>query len=140
MALHFGKQITVADHAAFERLKQAGAKLAFVQRFQNDRIDNDSLWLMERANKIFAGAQVHAGLAADAGIHLCHHGSGNLDHRDAAHKNRSEKTSAVAHNAAAEGHQQRLAISLGIHQAFRQLLHRMQPLGRFSGGRSRECP
>ena len=57
---------------------------------------------------------------------------GNLYNRDAAHKNCGEKTGAIAHNSAAKGYQQRLAISFGINQTFRQLLHGVQPLGRFA--------
>ncbi len=106
ISFHKIKQIAIADHAALKRLEQAGAEFTFVQRLQNVRVNQDGAWLMEGTNKIFAAAEIHSSFAADAGIPLSYHGGGNLDYRDAAHKNGGEKTSAVADNTASECHQQ----------------------------------
>ena len=47
-----------------------------------------------------------SGFAANAGIHLRHYSSGNLDYGNPAHKDSGKKAGAIAYNSSAKGHQQ----------------------------------
>src|SRR6476660_5979897 len=113
--------MAITNHAALERFEEARAEFAVIECRQNIRIDENGTGLMEGANQVFAAAQIHSGLAADAGIHLRHHSGRDLYNRDAAHKNCGEKTGAIAHNSATKGYQQRLTNNLSNNQTFRQL-------------------
>src|SRR5215472_2426001 len=120
MAAHEVEERFVANHAAFERLEQAGAKLALIEGGKDLGIDQDSLRLMKRAEKVLAAAKVHTGLAADAGVDLCQQSRRHLYDGDAAQKDGREETGAIADNAATQSHKQRLAISLSAYQLFSQ--------------------
>src|SRR5262249_3949654 len=131
-APHEVKKRAIANHAALERLKQSGAKLPLVERLQDFGVDQHDARLVKRTDQVFARAQVDSGLAADAGIQLGHDRGGKLDYRNAAHKDSRQETGAVTDYAAAKGHDQRLAIRLGIHQLVGELFHGVQALGRLA--------
>ena len=47
---------------------------------------------MKAAQQILARDQIHAGLAADRGVHLRQQRGGNLNHRNAAHEDRRQES------------------------------------------------
>src|SRR5262245_35323338 len=61
MPAHEIEERSVTNHATFERLEQAGAKFALVECGEHIRIDQYGVWLMKRADQIFATAKIHAG-------------------------------------------------------------------------------
>ncbi len=115
------KNVGAANDAALQRLVHSGAKLAVGQRAQRGGIDEHCARLMKRAQQVLAFAQVHAGLAADGGIHLRQQRGRHLHHVDAAHVDRSYESGDVAHHATAQGKDGRFAVHTLGYQLRRQV-------------------
>ena len=60
---------------------------------------------------------------------------GNLDHRNAAHEDRGEESSHVAHDAAAERDHYARPVAARLHHLFRQRFHFRQALARLASGK-----
>jgi len=93
----------VANDGVLDGLSQAGAEVAFAERGQDGRVDQDEARLVKRADQVLAARVVDRGLAADAGVHVGLDGGGALGKRDAAHPCGSHEAGEVADHAAAEG-------------------------------------
>jgi len=106
-------QGAVADDAGLDALHEAGAELTLGQSAENRDVGEDPEGMVETPDQVFALRQVDTGFAADARIDLREEGCGHLDVGDAAHVNAGEESAYVADDAAAEGDQQRAAISAG---------------------------
>jgi hypothetical protein len=59
--------------------------------------------MMEAADEIFSGGEVHAGFSADGGVDLREKSGWDLHVADAAHVDGGEKAGDVAEDAATEG-------------------------------------
>src|SRR5258708_15636498 len=67
--------------------------------------------MVEAADKVFAGDEIDAGLAADGGVDLGQERCWNLNVADAAHVDGGEEAGDVAEDAATEGEEERVAVS-----------------------------
>ena len=92
----------VVNDAVFDDLGEAGAKLAPGQAGQRIQIAQHQARLVEGADEVLAGLQVHAHLAADGAVHLRQQRRGHLHERDAAQIGSGHEARQVAHHAAAE--------------------------------------
>ena len=64
------KQFDVSDNAALQRFVKSGAELAIGKRLQYPWINQYNARVMEGAQQILAGNQVHSGLSANRGVDL----------------------------------------------------------------------
>ena len=112
--------------------EQAGTVFALGQRAQDLGVDQNRQWLVEGADEVLAGYQIHAGLAADRRVHLGKQRGRDLDDRDAAHEDGGQEAAHVGHDAAAEGHDHARAVGPGLDHLFGQRLHAGEPLGLFT--------
>ena len=110
LALKQCKQLRVSDDAGLERLGQAVDDLTAGQGLERVKIDKHDLGLPECADDVLRLAQINRRLAADGGIHLRKHRRGAVDKVNAAHVAGRAEAAQIAHNAAADGHQQILAV------------------------------
>ena len=104
------KQLRVADQAGLQRLGQAVHHLAAGQGSQRVKVHQHHLGLPESAHDVLRLAQINGGLAADGRIHLGQRGGGTVDEINAAHIAGGAEPAQIAHNTAAHGHQQILAV------------------------------
>ena len=65
---------------------------------------------MEGADEVLAARVVDGDLAAHGSVDLREEGRRHLNHRQAAHERRSREAGQVAHDAAADGHDRRVAV------------------------------
>ena len=91
----------------------ARAQFARRQRGQRVGIGQHDARLVEGAGQVLAGLQVHAGLAADAAVHLRQQRGGHLHEGHAAHRDRRGEAGEVAHHAAAERDHRRAPVEPG---------------------------
>ena len=82
-------------------------------------ISTASGW-MEAADQVLAADEVHAGLAADRGVHLRQQRGRNLHDRDAAHEDRREESGHVVDDAAAERDHHAGAVAAAPHHLLGQ--------------------
>ena len=100
----------IPDGGMFDRLREALVKLAVRQRAQRFGIHDHQAGLVEGTQQVFPLGHIHAGLAADGGIHLRDDRRGNLHEGKSAVKDGGHEAREIAHHAAAERHDHRLAV------------------------------
>jgi hypothetical protein len=93
----------VRDDAVLDDFGQAGAALAKRQGAQEAEVVPDQAGLVEAPEEILRVRHVHAGLAADGGVHLREECGGQLHVGHAAPVDRGRESGQVAHDPAAEG-------------------------------------
>ena len=103
-------------HAVLHHLVEPRAEFAPRQRAQHGRIDDHAVRLIERSDQILAERMVDADLAADGAVHLREQRRRDVHERDAAQVGRGREPGHVADDAAAERHERRTAIGLGLDQ------------------------
>ena len=111
-----------------------GAIFALGQGIERGGIDQHRQRLMEAADQVLAGDQVDAGLAADGGVHLRQQRGRNLQHRNAAHEDRGQKSGHIVDDAAAECDHDARAIGAVRDHLFRHGFERRQSFVRFAAG------
>jgi len=97
-----GKKHRVANQADLDDLGESGRELAVGKRIERVGVDNHRARLMERADHVLAERVVHAGLAADRGVHLGEQRGRHLDERDAALVTGGGESGHVADNTPAQ--------------------------------------
>ena len=110
------KKRRVADEAVLDDLGQPGREFTVGKRVERVGVDNHRARLVERADHVLAECMVHAGLAADRGVHLRQQRGRHLDERDTALIGRGGETGYVADHAAAEGDDRGLAVATVFEQ------------------------
>ena len=103
----------VADDAGLDGFLQAGAELAWRQRFEGNGVSENGQRVVECAEEIFAGSDVDAGLSAEGAVDLREQGGGDADVADAAHVGGGEEACHVAEDAAPEREEDGVAIGAG---------------------------
>ncbi len=117
VALHGHRALALAplpqravQQPVLRHLRPARAELARRQRGERRRVGEHEPGLVERADQVLAVRRVDAGLAADAAVHLGQQGGRALHEVQAAqHAGRAEPRE-VAHDAAAERHDDGAAV------------------------------
>ena len=76
---------------------------------------------MKSAHEIFAGREIHTGLAADRRVNLCEQGRRHWHERNAAKVRRSGKTCQVANHSAAQRNHRIASLESGFGQELERL-------------------
>ncbi len=112
------EQLDIADDAALQGLVQSRTKFAVRQSLEHPRIDEHDAGMIERSDQVLARHEIHSGLAANRGIHLCEHRGWYLHQLDAAHVERGQQSAHVAHHSAAQRDHNGLAVRAQTRQFF----------------------
>ena len=80
--------------------------------------------MVERSHQILPGNKIHAGLAADGGVHLSEHRRRNLHELDPTHVERGEQPGDVADDSATQCNDYGLPIRAHPRQLFGHALRR----------------
>ena len=132
------EELGVADDAGLDDFVEAGAVLAVGQGVEHGRVDEDGERLVEAADQVLAADEVHAGLAADRGVHLGEQGGRDLEHGNAAHEDGGQEAGHVVDDAAAESDHHARAVGAALHHLLGKLLHGRQALLVFAAGKGEE--
>ena len=135
------EEFRIAQHAVFDDFGIAGAELALRQRVEHLGVGDHQHRLMKRAEQVLAVRRVDAGLAADGGVHLRQQRRRYLHEIDAATDDRGGEAGEIADHAAAERHDQIVALDLRGDQPLADLLEHGVALGRlaFADDDARRC-
>jgi hypothetical protein len=111
------------DNPVLNDLVKPGAILAHRKRGKNLGINEHGERLMKRSDQVFSRDQIAAGLATHCGVYLGEQCSGNLDDRNAAHKNCGEKPGQIGDDSAPERNHDAGTISTQRRHLFGKLFH-----------------
>ena len=114
VALQARHERLVAQKAILDHLGNARAHLAGFEGLEYIGVDQNAARLMKGADEILARGEIDARLAAHAAVDLCEKRSRNLHEADAAHPHARGKSRHVAHDTAAQGHHEALAVKPGL--------------------------
>ena len=104
------------------------------QRVERGRIDEHAQRLQERPHHVLGLREVDAHLAAHGAIDLGQQGRGDLQETQSAGEGRGDEAGQVADHAAADGHDDRLAIGAEFQHAFPEFGGHFHGLALFAGG------
>ncbi len=107
------QQAAADQQAVLHHLGHTGRKFSRRQCAQRAHLGEHGLRLLERAHQILALGQVHAGLAADAGVDHGQQRGGTLNQAYAPHIRCRDKAGDVSDDAAPQGHNGAGAIQAG---------------------------
>src|SRR5262249_40235258 len=102
--------------AVLDDLGQAAAVLAVGQRGQDGGVAPDADRLVEGADEVLGPRVVDADLAADGAVHHGEEGGRHHEQRQAAVGGGGEEAGQGADEAAADGHDERLAVGVQVHE------------------------
>ena len=104
----------VGDDAVLEHLGEAGAQFRAGEGLEHERIDDHRAGLVEGANEVLAGGNVHPGLAAHRRVDHREEGGRHMGHRDAAHVGGGNEAGEVGGDSAAQRDDGAVAAEAGL--------------------------